>query len=180
MVSPSLSLRERLIVAGLLRPQRLENSNRDGVMFRKDIAQAQQIARLLRFRLIANHRSQRRDRPGVIPAAVLHQTNVQPDARHFGLQPLGFLQQCEGLAPILAAHGDYTQVGVRRSGEGIELKYLAEIALRFFDTALGEGVLPALKKLRRIGGFCLDRRISDSPVALLIHSNNFSHSPTRF
>jgi hypothetical protein len=59
---------------------------------------------------------------------------------------LRLLQSFQSLGPLLAPHLDHAEIGVRSSGVGIGLKYLGEVALRIFHAALGERILPALKR----------------------------------
>ena len=57
------------------------------------------------------------------------------------------MKRFEGLVPLLAAHVDDAEIGIRSSGLGIQLKDGAESVLSFVQLAVGESVLPALKKL---------------------------------
>jgi hypothetical protein len=58
-----------------------------------------------------------------------------------------------------------TEIRVRPSRLGIDLKDLAKIALRFFQSPLGESVLAPLKQLRGIPGLCVPRRSQGSAIA---------------
>ena len=137
-------------VIRFLRPQRLELRDRIVVMFRKQLAQSQQVSRLPGIRLVSHHRRQRRDRRSIFPLVVVDQSDVQPDPAHLGLQLRRFLQKTQRLVPIFAAHGDHAQVGVRGSGLRVHRKHLAKRFFRAIKVALLQRRLPFSKQSLRI------------------------------
>ena len=56
------------------------------------------------------------------------------------------MKRFEGLVPLLPAHVDDAEIGIGSSGLGIQLKDGAESVLGFVQLAVGESVLPTLKK----------------------------------
>jgi len=81
-------------------------------MLGEDMAEAEKVARLRGVGLIANDGGQRSDGAGIIAAAVFDEADVEADAGHFRGQLFGFLKKCESVVPLLAAHGDYAEIGI--------------------------------------------------------------------
>jgi hypothetical protein len=133
-------------------PEGLKRSGGVGPAFGEKIAESQQIARLRGVGLIAHHRLKRRNCLEKFTLPVVCQPNVEPDPRDLRHQVFRLLQSLESLAPLLAPHVDHTQVRIRSPGLRIDLQHGTEIALRFVQLAVSQGILPALKKFRRIRG----------------------------
>src|SRR5580704_15737412 len=86
------------------------------------MAEAQEVARLLRIGLVADDRSKRCDGAGVVAPAVLCEADVKANAGHLGLELFGFLKEREGVIPVFTAHGDDTEIGVSCAGLRIDGK----------------------------------------------------------
>ena len=101
-------------------PKGLKYGDRVGIVFGENVAQAEEVARLLRVGLVANDGRERRDGSGIIASAVFHEADIEADAGHFGFQFFGFLKKGQGLVPFFTAHGNHAEVGVSRGGLGID------------------------------------------------------------
>src|SRR5207244_5179445 len=67
-------------IVRLLRPKRLKVGNRLAIVLGKKMAQPQQIAGLLRIRLLAYNGSERLNGTQVVARAVFDQTNIQANS----------------------------------------------------------------------------------------------------
>src|SRR5881396_3325118 len=107
---------EIIQVVGLLRPERLKDFHGIGITFDKEIAETQQVARLERIGLVAENGVKRRNRGGVFTAPIVRESDVQADAGLARGQYFGLMEPAQSLFPLLAAHGDYPEVGVSAGG----------------------------------------------------------------
>jgi hypothetical protein len=133
-------------------PEGLKRSGGVGPAFGEKIAESQKVARLDGVGLIAHYRFEGRNRFKEFILTVVRESNVQPDPGDLRHQVLRFLQRFESLVPLLTPHVDHAQVRIRSPGLRIDLQHGTEIALRFVQLAVSQGILPALKKFRRIRG----------------------------
>src|SRR2546427_7302063 len=101
---------EIIQVVGLLRPERLQDFHGIGIAFDKEIAEAEQIARLERIGLVAENGVKRLNRGGVFAAPIVRETDVQADAGLARSQYFGLVQPAQSLLPLLAADGDDSEV----------------------------------------------------------------------
>ena len=85
------------------------------------VAEAKQVTGLDRVGLIVQERRKWLDRIRIVAALVFDKTDIEANTRHFGVEFLGFVKLGEGLFPIFAAHGDYTDVGAGGGGARIDL-----------------------------------------------------------
>jgi len=83
---------------------------------------------------------------------VIGEADVQPDSWHLRHQMFRFAQHLQSFCPLLAAHVDDAEIRVRSAGPRIRRQHLPEVALRFVQPTLIQGVLPCLKKLSGICG----------------------------
>ena len=81
---------------------------------------------MLRVGLVAQDGGQWCDRGGIIAAPVLHKTDIQPDSSHVRFEFLGLLQQCDGVVPLFAAHGDDTEIGIGGAGTRVGSEHLTK------------------------------------------------------
>ncbi len=58
---------------------------------------------------------------------------------------LGLFERLQSFRPLLAAHVNHAQIGIRRSRLWIEFRHTPEVTLRLVQPVLGERLLSALK-----------------------------------
>ena len=116
------------------------------------VGEAEEIAGLHRVGLVAQEGRKRFDGIRVVSALVFDQPDIEANTRHFGVEFLGFVKLKEGLLPIFAAHGDYTEVGAGGGGSRIEIQDLVEGGLRRAEVTIRECLLPLFKDRGGVGG----------------------------
>jgi len=109
-----------------LGPEGFQDGDGFGVVFGEDVAETKQVRGLRRVGLIADDRGERGHSSGVVAASVFYEADVKANARHFGLELLGFLKKSEGVVPLFAAHSDDAEVGVSRAGLRIDGEHAAK------------------------------------------------------
>jgi hypothetical protein len=75
---------------------------------------------------------------------------LRPDSGLVRHQMFRFAQHLQSFCPLLAPHVDDAQIHVGSAGLRIRRQHLPEVALRFVQPALIQGVLSRLKKLSGI------------------------------
>ena len=88
---------------------------------------------------------------------VVGQADVQANSGNLRRQMFGFLQHLQRLRPLLAPHGDHTQIGVGAGSPRILRKHSAKRTLRQVEIVLLQSAFALLKELLGSWRRCLRR-----------------------
>ena len=145
-------------LARSLRPERLEHAGSIGIAFGEEVAESEQVARLVGIRDVVHHRFERSDGGAKVVLPIVGQADVEANSGDPRRQMLGLMQHVQRLRPLLAPHVDDAQIGVGAGRLRVQRQHSAKRTLGHIEVVLLQSGFALLKQLLRARDWGLRRR----------------------
>lgn len=134
-----------------LGPEGLQRVSRVGIALYKKVTEPEEVPGLVGIGIVAENRLKRREGRAEIILAIVDEADVEPDAGNLGRKFFGLAELVQGGDPLLAAHGDDSEVGVGSGYPWVDCEHLAEIFFGESEVSFLQGSFCGCEQLLWVG-----------------------------